>query len=343
MVKCKNGLRRLLAWILAACLLLGLAACGEDQGKETEGLYYGDEADEDSDCWEDDEDGWLWDGEDDYEIQPVNPNAQRLSIGESVQDYDLKITYIGSGEFTDYNEFNTPGKGMKYIYLRFAVENTADSGDMSISTMGFYGFADGKNADNVIIGSDDLNGTVCAGRYMVGSVYFEVPEDTEKFEAEYYTNIFLDETVFFVYEGEQQRNYQPHSSTPKYADAIQKGGAMQVDNWEITLVDSFWENTENGYYSLKEGYRVLTCRVEVKNLSDSQVYVSEYDFCCYADGGLCKAPYLRSDTLGESVEPGESAVGTITFVVPQGAGVLEVEFCPFDQTSQRVVLNVMPK
>ncbi len=70
-------------------------------------------------------------------------------------------------------------KGYEYWQFKFKFENTSDT-DQNVSTMmDWECYADNSKADQQWIGDDSgLDATLSAGRQTEGTVYFEVPKDS---------------------------------------------------------------------------------------------------------------------------------------------------------------------
>ena len=123
--------------------------------------------------------------------EPASTEIQGIyHVGDTLQDGDLKITYISSGEYVETNDYLQPEPGYKYIYLQFAFENTADHGDEYVSSYDFECYADGFAAEQYYGGEEDLSATLSAGRSTTGYIYFTIPIDATEIDVEYETNFF---------------------------------------------------------------------------------------------------------------------------------------------------------
>ena len=262
----------------------------------------------------------------------------RFYVGDILMDGDMKIVYMSSGEYREENSYSQPEAGYKYIYLQFAFENTSQTSDHSISLYSFEGYADGYAAEMYYGGEEDLSATLSAGRMTTGYIYFTVPEDAAEIEIEYTPNMFLNDKLTFVYEGEKDSGYVPAANTDATPGAYQVGDIVESDKMRITYI-SCAEYTDV-YMKPRDGYRFVTCELEFENLGDSDQYISSYDFDCYADGTSCDARYMRDDDLSATLSTGRKAKGTVTFEVPVDAAVIEMEYVSNYWTSERVVFTV---
>ena len=88
-------------------------------------------------------------GKDDSEKAAAGPGEavpslrEPLHVGDVLQDGSLRILYMASGEYEEESEFRKPEAGCKYIFVRFAFQNTDPDSDCSISLLSFQCFADG--------------------------------------------------------------------------------------------------------------------------------------------------------------------------------------------------------
>lgn len=121
------------------------------------------------------------------------PAKTEYYVGDMLEDGNMKIVYMSSGDYLEENEFMQPADGKKYIYLQFAFENISDSSDTSVSFYSFECFADGYATEMYYGGEEGLSATLSAGRATTGYIYFEVPTDAEVIEIEYETNVFTEE------------------------------------------------------------------------------------------------------------------------------------------------------
>lgn len=134
---------------------------------------------------------------DDSSTQSTAPSETyvRVKPGEVLTANDLKITYVSCEEFKDYNQYSGPKEGNKIIKLSLNVENTGSS-DRFISVYEFECYADNAQMD-AHYEDDDLSATLSAGRTAKGSVYFEVPKNSEKIEVEYETDFWSSGKAIF--------------------------------------------------------------------------------------------------------------------------------------------------
>lgn len=268
------------------------------------------------------------------------PAKTEYYVGDALLDGDTKIVFMSSGDYVEENEFMQPDEGRKYIYLQFAFENTSTSKDASVSFYNFECYADGYAAEMYYGGDDNLSATLSAGRATTGYVYYEVPTDAESIEVEYTTNIFTDEKIKFIFEGDKDSGYVLDMSAAAAEDAHAVGDVVESSNLKITYLSCEEYESDNMFVVPADGHRFVSCGFEFENVGTSDEYVSSLDFDCYADGLACSATYIRDDDLSATLSAGRKTTGTVTFEVPVDAEVIEVEYLSNYWTSNRVVFAV---
>ncbi len=260
-------------------------------------------------------------------------------VGDILLDGDMQIVYMSSGEYIEDNAYLQPDEGWKYIYLQFAFENQSETGDRSISSFSFNGYADGYSVDMYYGGEGDLSATLSPGRSTSGFIYFTVPEDAQEIEVEYTTNYFTEDKITFLYEGAQDSGYVLEGSAAASEAAFTVGDIVEAGNLTISYLSCEKDASYSSYSQPANGYHYVTCTFEFENTGDSDEYVSIYEFDCYADGLDCDQKYFRDDTLSATISSGHKAQGTVTFEVPDDAVVVEVEYLTNYWTSNRVVFS----
>ena len=120
-----------------------------------------------------------------------------FSVGEIVETSNLKISYISAEEYVSDNEYMQPNDGYVYYKMEFEFENISDS-DENVSSWDFVCYADGYDMEQSYFDEMDLDATLSPGKKTKGSVFFEVPEDSESIVLEYETNFWSEDKVVFV-------------------------------------------------------------------------------------------------------------------------------------------------
>ena len=123
-----------------------------------------------------------------------------VKVGDVLTTDNLKISYLESKEYTDYDEYLGPKDGYKVIALKLEAENISNS-DAYLSMFEFSCYADDVAMEEYIYG-DNLFSTdvISSGRKMSGYMYFEVPKDADKIEIEYETDYWDNQKAIFIVE-----------------------------------------------------------------------------------------------------------------------------------------------
>lgn len=260
-------------------------------------------------------------------------------VGDTLQDGDMKIVYVASGNYTSDNQFSQPAEGNKFIFLKFAFENTGKT-DNAISFYDFECYADGYSTERYYGGSDDLSATLSAGRSTEGYLYFEVPENAENIEIEYTTNYFTSKKINFVYEGEADSGYELPKNNTATEGAYKVGDVIEANGITIQYLACNEYKSSNQFIQPKSGYHFVQIELEFENTSSSDELVSSILFNCYADGVACNQSYIGDNDLSANISPGRKTKGSVIFEVPNDAEIVEVEFNHNVWTSSKIVFSV---
>ena len=262
------------------------------------------------------------------------------SVGDTLHDGNLDIVYVASGEYTESNELMQPKDGNKYIFLKLAFVNTSGKSDAHVSLYNFECYADGYSCEQYFGGEDDLSATLSSGRSTEGYVYFEVPQDARNIEIEYDTNFFTADKITFTYEGDKDSGYALEKNSTVTENALHVGDVAESSNLNISYISCMNDTSYDATFSKpKDGYKYITCEFEFENKSKSDYAVSFFSFNCYADGANCESAYFRDDGISATLSSGRKTKGTVTFMVPMDATIVEVEYLSDFWTSKHVVFD----
>ena len=260
------------------------------------------------------------------EAPTTAPAKDAYQVGDTVKVKDVTFVYVASGEYESDNQFMQPADGNKYVFVEFYVEYNG-KGNTGVSYFDFEGYADGYSVDQKYGFDNNLSGTISAGRWNQGRLYFEVPKDAKEIEIEYKVNLFTDEVVKFVYEGEKDSGFVPEKKTDATPDAIVPGGTAETKDLKIAYLDCGTAVSDNQFIQPAEGYKFIYFEMEFENISSREQSVSSMLFNCYADGRHCDShSMVRDDDLSATLSAGRKAKGTVVFEVPEDASVIELEY-----------------
>lgn len=127
-----------------------------------------------------------------------NEVKNQFTVGDVVETKDLRISFISAEDYVSDNQFIQPKDGNKYIEFEFEFENISNS-DKVVSSFNFNCYADGYKADQSWIGDDDgLDATLSKGKKTKGTIFFEIPINTQEITLEYETNFWTEKKVVFI-------------------------------------------------------------------------------------------------------------------------------------------------
>lgn len=271
-----------------------------------------------------------------------NSSAEEKSeyvVGDIVQAGNKKIVYMASGDYIEDSEYSTLPEGKKYIFIRLAVENIGTEGDESVSIYDFKCYADSFECDQYFGGDDSLSATLSPGRQTEGCVYFEVPVDAKDIDIEYEVDWFNSTKAHFKFEGDKDSGFVSEGKTEASADAYKLGDIVEVDGLKISYISCETDTSYDEYTAPKEGYHYVTATFEFENTSEEDKYVSSFDFNCYADGSECQQNYFVDNDLSAELSPSRKTSGQVSFEVPDGASVVEMEYDVSYFSSTKVIFS----
>lgn len=122
------------------------------------------------------------------------------------------------------------------------------------------------------------------------------------------------------------------STTTDSVSVISPGYTFDADGLQVTITDFDLDFTdysdEYGWNTPADGMKYIMIDVSYQNNSNSDKYVSIYDFQCYADDTDCEQNYsvVENSSLNANISSGRKTSYKIAFVVPQDAQNIELEF-----------------
>lgn len=116
-----------------------------------------------------------------------------FTLGDSVETNDLIITFLSAKLTLDDVAYQSPDDGDAFMKLDFEFENISDE-DQDISGYDFSAYADDYAVDYI---DSTFDATLSPGKKTKGSIYFEVPIDTNVFDTEYSTSYYGNSKVKF--------------------------------------------------------------------------------------------------------------------------------------------------
>lgn len=139
------------------------------------------------------------------EINQSKPNVnnteqeKKYSVGEIYQDNSMAIKYVSLDEnFTGYNQYADIKEGCKIVKAEFEAENLGTS-DLYFSAYNFKCYADGYDCESFWFADNSgFSSNLSNKKKAKGTVYFQVPIESQSVTIEYDLNIFTNGKVEFI-------------------------------------------------------------------------------------------------------------------------------------------------
>ena len=132
---------------------------------------------------------------------------------------------------------------------------------------------------------------------------------------------------------------------PEELGYVVPGEMFNVDDLKISVNSADTDFTdyedEYGWYDLENGMKYISVSFTYQNDSDSDKYVSIYDYECYADGTLCEQSYnFNGDFLNANLSSGRNVSFDVFFVVPSDAEKIELEYTKNIWTDEKIIIKL---
>ena len=120
---------------------------------------------------------------------------------------------------------------------------------------------------------------------------------------------------------------------------VHVGEVLTANNLKITYVSCEDYTDYNQYFGPKDGYKFIRLTLEAENTGNTDVFISTFDFECYADGVAMDSKY-EDDSISATLSTGRKAKGSVYFEVPVDAESIEVEYETDYWTSTKAIFVV---
>ena len=107
---------------------------------------------------------------------------------------------------------------------------------------------------------------------------------------------------------------------------VKVGEVLETNKVKITYVSTGEYTGYSQYSPPKDGNKIVYIELKAENTSDSDVFISYYDFDCYADNNAMDAYYTLNDDLSATLSAGRTTTGKVYFEVPKDAESIEFEY-----------------
>lgn len=131
---------------------------------------------------------------------------------------------------------------------------------------------------------------------------------------------------------------------------LRKGGVFEHDGLKLKFVDSKLNykpsDDKYGFNKPSKGNKYIACTFKFKNNSNSDKYVSIYDFDCYADNKSCHQEFIttedfkNNDFMNDNLSPGREVTFTTFYEVPKKSKKIQLEYEPSIWSDKKLLIEV---
>ena len=127
---------------------------------------------------------------------------------------------------------------------------------------------------------------------------------------------------------------------------VQVGGSFEKKGLKFTVTDGDinYIDYDNpyGWYSPSDGMKYVKADFTFENMGNNDIYVSQYDFNCYADNTNCDQKFMTSgnEFLGGNISAGRQVSFSVVFEVPEAAESIELEYKANIWSSEKVIIKL---
>lgn len=118
------------------------------------------------------------------------------------------------------------------------------------------------------------------------------------------------------------------------------GDVVEASDLKISFTNVEEYTPENEFMQSKEGNVYYKMDFEFENISDSDQYISSFDFKCYADGYDMEQSYMDELDLDATLSPGKKTKGSVFFEVPIDSSEIILEYETNFWTEEKIVFVV---
>lgn len=126
-----------------------------------------------------------------------------FGIGETAEMKKIKVSMVSVTESVG-SEYNKPAEGNVFVLCEFEIANDSDSEITVSSMLSFTAYCDDYTCTYSLAAlmekgsSNQLDGTVAAGKKLKGVIGYEVPADWEKMEIHFTPDVWSNDAIVFA-------------------------------------------------------------------------------------------------------------------------------------------------
>jgi hypothetical protein len=154
----------------------------------------------------------------------------------------------------------------------------------------------------------------------------------------------VDETTYTAVEETEEEETEEVSQSTTGKDVVYVGDSFEHNGLKVTINSADLDFTDYddtyGWHTPNSGDKYIMVSVTFENNSDSDKYVSLYDFDCYADNATCDQTYGLDDNdfMNTNLSSGRNVSFKVYFEVPKDAQSIELEYETNSWSDERVVI-----
>lgn len=118
------------------------------------------------------------------------------------------------------------------------------------------------------------------------------------------------------------------------------GEIVETSNLRIAFLSAKEYYTGNEFMQPEEGNVYYAMEFEVENISDTDQYISSWDFSCYADDYDMEQAYMDEFDLDATLSAGKKTKGFVFFEVPKDAEKIFLEYETNFWTEDKIIFVV---
>lgn len=118
------------------------------------------------------------------------------------------------------------------------------------------------------------------------------------------------------------------------------GDVVEASDLKISFLDAKEYTSDNEFMQPKDGNVYYKMDFEFENISDSDQYVSSFNFKCYADGYDMEQSYMDGMDLDATLSPGKKTKGSVFFEVAKDSEEITLEYETNFWTEDKIIFIV---
>lgn len=141
-------------------------------------------------------------------------------------------------------------------------------------------------------------------------------------------------------ETQDREEKEDETSAKESKNEFNVGDVIEASDLKISFNGAEEYVSDNEFIQPKDGNVYYKMDFEFENISDSDQYVSSFDFKCYADGYDMEQSYMDGMDLDATLSPGKKTKGSVFFEVPSDSKEITLEYETNFWTEDKIIFIV---